>query len=340
MIFRRSSLPVAFACLALAVLVSGFAQRTHASTGMERGLSAEGQSRSFAIVTKQAAVARGGETLVGEVAEPFGEMPRETWERLATIPLFRSPEDGRQVVVNPDVLRQLFVRALGEDGARAVSIRGSLTVQRGGFVVLGEDMRRLVAAYVADRAARLTGDVSVRDVSVPEAVFLPEDFNRMDIEAPGELSPGRTSLRLRALTADGRVLRTVPVTAFIDQWVAVPCAARPINTGDVLTPDMISHERKNLAYLKGMPVDMRPGLRAKRPIGRGLPVYAEDVEETPDVARGDIVQLVYEGRAVRLTAEAEALADGRFGETIPVRNVQSGMEIRARVVGRSTVAVR
>jgi flagella basal body P-ring formation protein FlgA len=338
-LLRRFRILIALACVAVAILASA-SGGVWASTGTEHRLSAEQQGRAFAIVTRQAAVARGSETLVGEVAEPFGEMPRETWERLAKVPLFRSPENGRQVVINPDVLRQLFARALGDDAARAVSIRGSLTVQRGGFVVLGEDMRRLISAYVADRAARLAGEVSVRDVSVPEAVFLPEDFSRMDVESQAELSPGRTALRLRALTADGRVLRTVPVTAFVDQWLAVPCAARPINTGDVLTPDMISHERKNVAFLKGAPVEMRPGLRAKRTIGRGLPVYAEDVEETPDVARGDIVQLVYEGRAVRLTAEAEALADGRFGETIPVRNVQSGMEIRARVVGRSTVAVR
>lgn len=79
---------------------------------------------------------------------------------------------------------------------------------------------------------------------------------------------------------------------------------------------------------------------AVRPMGAGEVIYLSNLEDVPLISRGDTVSLVYEGSFVRLTATAEALADGRAGETIPVRNMQSRREIAAQVVDGGTVVVR
>ena len=49
--------------------------------------------------------------------------------------------------------------------------------------------------------------------------------------------------------------------------------------------------------------------------------------------------MLYEGKYVRLTLQAEALSDGSAGETIPVRNLQSRKEIYGLVRDSSTVVV-
>ncbi|EPR41702.1 flagella basal body P-ring formation protein FlgA [Desulfovibrio sp. X2] len=298
------------------------------------------QGRSWTIVVRPAATAHGPKVLVGDVADVYGDLPQQTWDKIKAMALCSSPDRGRQVVLNPDQVRALFAAALGDDMARGVSVRTSLAVQRGGFVVSGEELRKLVVAFLTERTKGMAGEVKVRDIAVPDVLFLPDDFARMGVEQPRQIAPGKISLRLDALTADSRVLRSVAAGAFLDQWVAVPCAARPINTGDVITPDMVVSERKNAAYLKDEPVRVRPGIRAKRPIGQGLAITRDDVAEVPDVVKGATVQLLYRGTNVQLSINAQAMADGSLGEVIPVRNLQSGREVRAVVEGENTVVVR
>lgn len=324
------------ALLASASLASPSAPAPAAEAGDRLG-------RGWAVVTRTAAVVRADKVTLGDIAEPFGEFPAPTWERIKGLELFAAPEKGRQLVVNPDQLRAAMVAALGETGADVVSVRGGLTLQRGGFVITGNDIRGQLVAFLTERVLRVaeTGaEPAVRDLAVPESIFLPEDFSRLEIEEPKALRPGKVHLKLRALTADGRVLRAVTASAFLDLWAAVPCAARPINTGETVTPEMIAHERKNLAYLRGEPARIQVGARARRPLGQGQPVYADDLEALPVVVKGATVQLLYEGSTVRLAIDAQALADGRFGDVIPVRNLQSGAQVQATVVGESTVAVR
>ncbi len=323
----------------LAGVVLAAASPASAPVAADAGL----QGRGWAVVTRTAAVVGEARVTLGDVADPYGAFPAPTWERIKGLELFPAPDKGRQVVVNPEQMRAALVQVLGETGVDVVSIRGSLTLQRGGFVIQGADLRRQLVAFLTERARAAMeqeGELAVRDLAVPEALFLPEDFSRLHIEEPKSLQPGKTHLRLKAVTADGRVLRSVTASAFLDFWVAVPCAARPINTGDTVTPEMIAHERKNLAYLRGEPARIRTGARAKRPIGQGQPVYADDLEALPVVVKGSTVQLFYEGSNVRLVIDAQALADGRYGDVIPVRNLQSGAQVQATVTGDATVVVR
>jgi len=303
----------------------------------------EVQGRSWAVVTRSAAVVRTDKVTLGDIADPYGDFPAPTWERIKDLQLFDAPDKGRQSVVNPDLIRAALVQVMGEAGANVVSIRGSLSIQRGGFVLTGDDLRRQLVAFLTPRTKGLGGGAAepgIRDLAVPETIFLPEDFSRLEIEEPKNLQPGKIHVRMRAVTADGRVLRAITATAFLDLWAAVPCAARPINTGETVTPEMIAHERKNVAYLRGEPARIQAGARAKRPIGQGQPIYDDDLEALPVVVKGSTIQLLYEGSSVRLAVEAQALADGRYGDVIPVRNLQSGVQIQAKVVGESTAVVR
>lgn len=329
--------------LAALALIACAAELAAAPSPALQAGAGEAQGRAWAVVTRSAAVVKGEKATLGEVADVYGDFPAPTWERIRGLELFPSPDKGRQIVVNPEQLREALVQALGETGAQIVSVRGSLTVQRGGFVLTGEDLRKQLVAFLTPRTKGLGisgAEPNVRDMAVPEAVFLPDDFFRLEIEEPRNLQPGKLYLKLKAVTADGRVLRAITSTAFLDLWMAVPCAARPINTGDTVTPDMVAHERKNVAYLRGEPARVPAGARARRPIGQGQPIYDDDLEALPVVAKGSMIQLLYEGRSVRLAVEAQALADGRYGDVIPVRNLQSGVQVQATVVGESTVVVR
>jgi flagella basal body P-ring formation protein FlgA len=128
---------------------------------------------------------------------------------------------------------------------------------------------------------------------------------------------------------------------FLDVWTEVAAAARPINRREALGPQMVTHVRKNLAYLSGDVWDGTGGpWQVKRPIGRDQVIYRSNLEPLPLVRRGETVRLVYEGENIRLETLAEALEDGGAGQAIAVMNLDSEREITATVRDSGTVYVQ
>ncbi len=300
---------------------------------------ADGPGVSF--VTRSAACAAGDKVLFGEIARPLGAVPPETWQKMAAIPLWPAPErEGRVQNVSVSDVRAALGQALGNLAA-GVAVTGSISVQRGGAVVTREDVESFLVESLTPRLAALGGEATVRDVSAPQTVFLPADFSGLSLDPGEKLSPGRLTLHLVALGADGRNLRAIPVSLFVDLWLAVPCAARPLNVGEVVKPQDVTFESKNAAYLRGGLWDGRSGpWRMKRPTGQGQVLYADSLEVVPLIKKGDRVTLEYHGEAIRLTAQGEALSDGGAGQKIMVKNLQFGRQVLATVKDATTVVVR
>lgn len=288
-----------------------------------------------------AAVAQGERVLLGEIAHPVGDLPAKQWERLAAIELWSAPEKpGAQDTVSRDKAQEMLVYYLGDVGRLCV-LSGQLVVQRGGRVVAGPELESLVVESLTQQVSGMGGEVRLRDFRLPMHLFLDDERGSLAVAVVGEFRPGRLSLQLVEKDPAGNDVRRFTGSVFLDQWLNVPCAARPINSKDRLTPDLVTFERKNAAYLRGEPWNGTAfGQRVIRSVGGGEVIYAENLEDVPLVSRGDTVDLVYQGRFVQLTTDARALADGRMGERIPVQNLSSKREIIAEVKDANTVVVR
>ncbi|WP_084457853.1 flagellar basal body P-ring formation chaperone FlgA [Desulfocurvus vexinensis] len=296
---------------------------------------------SWRLAVAPAAVARAETVLLGDIARPVGELPAEHWQTLAATPLWPAPaREGEQQNIARGKLASLLRFHLG-DLAQLCVVSGPLTVQRGGRLLDEAELRTLVAEALTARVSGMQGEVSLRDFRLPGQVFLADAQNSLAVDVAGGFGPGRLSLLLREVNPAEITVRKYGATVFLDQWMSVACAARPINPREDLTPDKVTFMRKNAAYLRGEPWDGRRfGLRAVRPMGTGEIIYKANLDDVPLVSRGDTLTLVYEGSHVRLMAQVEALADGRLGDTIVVRNKDSKREIVAEIRDAETVVVR
>jgi flagella basal body P-ring formation protein FlgA len=121
----------------------------------------------------------------------------------------------------------------------------------------------------------------------------------------------------------------------------VPCASVPLNRDEVLEPSKFTFMRKNLGLLRGEQIwDGKGGpWRLTRAVLPEQPIFLADLTHLPTVSRGDKIVLVYQGRNVRLSAKAEAMADGVKGESIPVRNLSSKKQLYAVVWDESTAVI-
>ncbi|WP_461210497.1 flagellar basal body P-ring formation chaperone FlgA [Desulfocurvus sp. DL9XJH121] len=288
-----------------------------------------------------AAVAQGDRVLLGDIASPVGKLPREHWQRLAAIKLWNAPDKpGVRQTVSRDKLEEMLAYYLGEVGQLCV-LSGQLAVQRGGKVVQGPELESLVMDSLTRRVVGMQGEVRLRDFRLPSFIFLDDSKSALEVAVAGDFRPGRLSLHLVENDPAGNAGKRYTGSVFMDQWLSVPCAVKPIASKERLSPALVAFQRKNAAYLRGEPWDGRDfGQRVIRSIGGDEVIYADNLEDVPLISKGAGVSLVFLGRYVQLTTDARALADGRMGERIAVQNISSKREIIAEVLDANTVVVR
>lgn len=313
-------------------------QSPQAQEGSAPAMLAEGDWR---LKIAPAAVTRSQNVLLGDIAAPLGEMPPGLWEELKTRELWEAPpEEGKPLQINKSRLSQALNQALGNEYSGRFILPSSLVIQKGGIVFREDDLRNYVINSLAPQLAAMPGEAELTEFRLPDYIFLAHSGQQVQLE-PGKIAPGRVPLRFAVQEADGSVLRRVAGTARLTLWITAPAATRPLNKGETLTPDAVTFMRVNAGQMKDLPWDGQGGpWQVIRSVGKGETILQSDLASKSMVRRGNILTLNYERGNLRMTLQAEALADGEPGATIPVRNLQTKKQIYATVKDGSTVEIR
>lgn len=287
-----------------------------------------------------AAVTNTENVLLGDIAIPIGIDDKGLWESLKVRELWPAPpEEGKPLQINRSKLSQALRQTLGADYANRCILPSSLAVQKGGVVFREEDLRNYVVKSLSPQLAAMPGEAELTEFKLPEYIFLAHRQQQIQLE-PGKLTPGRVPLRFAVQEADGNVLRRIAGTAKLTLWITAPAASRPLNRGETLTPDAITFMRMSAGQMKDVPWDGQGGpWQLTRSIGKGEPILQGDLASKMMVRRGNILTLNYSRGNVHMTIQAEALADGEPGATIPVRNLQTKKQVYATVKDGNTVEI-
>ncbi len=293
------------------------------------------------IKIQPAAITNTDNVLLSDIATPIGTLPPGLWEQLQNRELWPAPPEGsKPLQINKTKLAQALRQALGNDYAAHLILPASLVIQRGGVVFREDDLRNYVARSLAPQLAAMPGEAELGEYRLPEYIFLAHAGQQVQLE-PGKLAPGRVPLRFAIQEADGNVLRRLSGTAKLTLWITAPAAARPLNKGETLDPAAVTFMRMNASQMKDVPWDGQGGpWQIIRSIGTGEPILQSDLVSKSMVRRGNILTLMFSRGNLHMTIQAEALADGEPGQTIPVRNLQTKKQVYATVRDGSTVEIR
>ncbi len=204
----------------------------------------------------------------------------------------------------------------------------------------------MVADLVRDELAGrgLAGELAV-EVRQP-AVAVPNRAGTKMRVALSELRhdrrTGRFQGRLEAVLPSGEA-SAVPIAGRVDELVEVPVPIRPLARGEAIATGDLATAWLPLAALPDDGV-LRPedlvGREAVRMLAAGRAVRAGEVAEPWAVRRGDQASMAFRRGGLQIVTAAEALENGRPGETIRVRNAVSGEVRQALVIGTRRVEVR
>jgi len=302
--------------------------------------AAEQPDEGWRIQVRNAACVPGSVVHLGEIADPNPNMPRQLWKELSGKPLWAAPEKaGRQTALSRERLSAMLRHYVG-DGAWIFVLPQQLVVQRGGKAVDGATLERKAVDFLTEGGGALNGQLEITDLRAPDFVFLPHPGDRLNIIMGEAVKPGRNNLLFEVVSAEGKTMRRFAGSAFVNVWRAVACATRPINRLELVTPDMVTFKRKNLAYYSNAWDGSGGPWRVARSVGTDQVISVTSIELVPVIAKGGTINLVYEGNNIRLSVKAVALADAGIGQKIQVRNVQSNRKITGTVLDAETVLVR
>lgn len=288
------------------------------------------------------ATVHGDTVTLGAIAafEPSGD-PRVPG--LEAMEVASAPAPGSSYRFNRHFLDYKVGSALAEQGdGITLNIPPALVIHRAAQVIPSARMEEIFREHLHRNAPWSPEEMVVENIRVPEDLALPEGNLRWSIRENGNADYlGNVSATV-TFTIEGRAVRRVPVSARISVTREVVRACRNIPRDEVLEKDDLRLVRETTMRRTGdvlTSLDQAVGKKAARTIRVGRTLTSAMVEDPPVVEKGTAVTIVAENELLRITTRGEALEDGRQGDRIRVRNLQSGKEIFSRVEAPGWVSV-
>lgn len=313
-------------------------------------LSAHAAENEPIVLTLHAtATVSGSQVKLGDIADLQGCDESER-DRLAGLDLAELPLSSQPILVTQQQigfrlqLAGLSAGAFRLDGARCTRVGRPE----------GEGLEAKIAAAARQALEqKLSTQAGDYCIELAQTIALPPlSANSDDIHLEGEVHvqivpPCRVAVEV-GIYVRGARRNGVIVYLDVKKLQSVPVAIRKIDIGEGFSAENVGMERIALESLalsssKIKEVADLMGRRARRPMSAGHPIEPDDVAvESPNAAvirANDLVHLIANVGSLQVKTRGEALQDGRIGQSIQVRNLDSKNIVIGKVVDGSTVEV-
>ncbi|MFW5901619.1 MAG: flagellar basal body P-ring formation chaperone FlgA [Thermodesulfobacteriota bacterium] len=278
----------------------------------------------------------GGDMLtVGDVAEL---RPADKAGGLAAEPLFPAPEPGEQRCFQSRTLKAYVMAAAAdpsEKKALEFSGAGVVCVRHTGRLVSADQIQSVIDKELRSALGGMAAErIGFRLRNRPDALSLPPGrvsyevlFSDKDIVDSRQVSV--------IVKVDGRVLENLTFAGQVQALAPVVVTGQKLRRGTEISRTDVRMQPRNLAELERPCVALEEavGKRLKRSLAVDQVIRRSDLERPVLVERREIVTIVFEKGALRISARGKATADGRKGEVIMVENMRSHRQVPCTVIG-------
>lgn len=209
-------------------------------------------------------------------------------------------------------------------------------------VVSSAKVKAAVTEFVRQKTEGLGIETNLRRIGFQGDLKLPPGDVSFEVAAPSRWEGwGKANLAL-IVRVNGQVERNLTIPVEVEAIADTVVVLRALERGDVIGPDDVTVQKRDLSSLTGrvyQSVDEVVGKRARVPVRANMPLRGEQLEKVPLVKSGQLVTILIENQAMRLTATGKARGNGAEGDIVKVQNLGSLKEVPARVVDAGTVQV-
>ena len=281
------------------------------------------------------------EILLGQIASIEGNDP-QLKQQLGEIVIGKAPSPGKTRQYEQQYLQKRLAKHDINPAAVNFEIPTQILVTRSYVEIDKPKIEKIVADFIAQNIPQDDRILRIKEIHVPDQVILSKGRITYKVAAPRiRQLMGNCSLAID-FSVNGNSEKRIWTTAKVEVWGPVVVTRKPLGRFKPISEDDIVIQTMDLAELPPNVLNDPEavlGKRTKRAIGAQVPLRADVIELPPLVKRGDLVRIIVKSRGLKISARGLAKKKGRFGERIPVMNVDSKKVLYARVIDSSTVEV-
>ncbi len=283
----------------------------------------------------------GESVLLGQISQINGTDPEQV-QALQSIVIGRAPLPGQSSFFHRS---QVEMRLKQNDIAPAtyqLTDAGPITVTRNDQIVSAEQIAEAVRQFIEKSAPWNPEQMQIRPIRYDQAHKLCVGELTLQVIPPKHTDwLGAVPFRVNMLI-NGRIVKKTSVPTYIEVWQDVVLAVKPLGRNQPITRDDLDLKKMNIARVPGdamVQIDQVLGRRANRAIAVNSVLRSDQIDLPPLVRKGDVVQVLAESPALRITTQGVAQENGAMGEYIEVLNTGSKKRIHAQVVDAKMVRV-
>lgn len=293
------------------------------------------------IRLKEKAVVDDKEVFLGQIAA-ISCQDRNLMRTLQDLPITKIALAGQTVDVRTDQVA-LKLRQVGVASNHCrIEATGPVSVTRRSNEISEKQIADAVRAFIAKRAPWNAEQMKIRYVNARQPLEVPSGRLSLQVTAPKHTDWLGAMPFYVNVKVDGQTVRRVNAAAYIEVWSDVVLAARPLGRNQPITSEDIKIEKMDLARVPVNAIlnkDEILGYRTNRAIAANSVLRNDVVAMPPLVRKGDIVQVIAESEALRITTRGLARENGLKGDRIRVKNLRSKKTIYAQIVDANSVKV-
>jgi len=258
------------------------------------------------------------------------------WNELGNKLVFYLP-DSREYRIEKKDLLDLLHQAIGKKISLCV-LPDYIIAKRAQKVFSPLEIQQKVQSFFLSKLSSYQAKIEFRGFQFFQPVFL-DQGDKIELKAIGRVKPGRNGFRLTVLDGYNHSKRIYTGSIFVDVWKNVPVIIKPVARKQPLSPANVGYALKNMAYVQGKIWNGKDfNYKAKVSLGLGEVITLNKLEPLSVINRKDKIKMVYQTRLIQIETIGQALEDGRLGDMINVRNLDSKRIVRCRVAAKGLVA--
>jgi flagella basal body P-ring formation protein FlgA len=326
---RSHSVHYALSMLAVILLVSWSPLHADTNSGLTIDLLSE-------------AAVDGSTFTLGQIAR-ITVVDNGPYAELADLVIGESPEPGRVQWLHRQQIETCLKSHGVDQSAYTLNASGPLKLMRNYEDLTATRVCAAVRAYVMEASPWDKNQIKIRSLTYSQSHQLPTGNVDLRVSAPKH-SDWMGAIPFNVdVYVDGRMEKRLTVSAHIEVWGDVVVSAKPIGRNQPITAADIKIEKVNLSRAPADAVlrsENVIGLRTKRAVAINTILCSDQVVMPPVIRKGDVIQIVAETAALKLTTQGVAKEDGGIGERIRIVNTNSSKVIYARIMDAHTVSVQ
>jgi flagellar basal body P-ring formation protein FlgA len=200
----------------------------------------------------------------------------------------------------------------------------------------------LLKSHLASVTSWQAEEIGIRSIENLKSISLPPGDVKLRVSSRGVPASFRSVVLSIEATLDGKLLRTFWIKADICVRALVVQVARPVSYRSALAADDVREAYCEIEDPRSHCIRSASaviGWIAKRALSQGEVLTTQCVDAASLVHTGDTIWLVAQSKGIKVEILVRALQDGKLGDRIKIRNLDSDRALTAVVTGQGEVRI-